>query len=97
MTSNAFQGMNIDVITSTVAPGLTQQAGAIREVIIGVERQITLSEENWKGPDSQQFANKWRSEYQNPLRQLAEELDNLAAAARSNAAAQQGVSSQLNA
>jgi len=97
MTSNAFHGMNIDVITSQVAPGLTQQAGAIREVITGVERQIALSEENWKGPDSQQFANKWRSEYQNPLRQLAEELDSLAAAARSNAAAQQGVSSQLNA
>lgn len=95
MTSNAFHGMNIEVITGQVAPGLTTQAGQIRDVISAVEHLVTQALENWRGPDSQQFAEKWHQEYRTPLSQLQSDLETLANLARQNASKQEVTSSGL--
>lgn len=90
-----FIGMNVESITATVVPGLKTQSEAVRTVIGEVERIIGVVQNDWRGDDSRMFIEKWQSEYRSPLQRLAEELNNLASIANSNAEAQRQQSSTL--
>lgn len=93
--ANITSGMNVEVITGKVVPGLKRQADELDRAANDIERLVREAEENWKGNDSKQFAAKWNGGYKGQLKKLVEEIRTFADTARKNAEAQRSTSSTL--
>ena len=69
--SSISHGMNVDVITGQVVPGLNREAQDIERTVTDVDRLLQQVEANWKGNDARQFQQKWTGQYRNQLKRLA--------------------------
>ncbi len=61
-------GMNVDVITGQVVPGLNREAQEVERTVADVDRLLQQVEANWKGTDAKQFQSKWTGQYRNQLK-----------------------------
>ena len=93
--ANITSGMNVEVITGKIVPGLQREAQEIERTVNDVDRLGRETAENWKGSDAKQFEQKWYGEYKNQLKKLAQELKQLSETARKNADRQRDTSSTL--
>ena len=93
--ANITSGMNVDVITGKIVPGLKREADEIERTVNDVDRLVRETAENWKGSDAKQFEQKWNGEYKNQLKKLAQELKQLSETARKNADRQRDTSASL--
>lgn len=80
-----------------VARELKARSTALRTVCTDVDGLVAMAGRIWKGPDSSQFADKWRNSTRRLLQDLANQLDELAKTAVRNADAQEQVSNTLGA
>ncbi len=93
--ANITSGMNAEVISGKIVPGLNREAQEIERTIVDVDRLVRETSENWKGSDAKQFEQKWNSEFKNQLKKLGQELKQLADTARKNADRQRDTSASL--
>lgn len=93
--ANITSGMNVEVISGTIVPGLNREAQEIERTIADVDRLVRETSENWKGSDAKQFEQKWNSEFKYQLKKLGQELKQLADTARKNADRQRDTSASL--
>lgn len=93
--ANITSGMNAEVISGKIVPGLNREAQEIERTIADVDRLVRETSENWKGSDAKQFEQKWNSKFKNQLKKLGQELKQLADTARKNADRQRDTSASL--
>jgi WXG100 family type VII secretion target len=80
----SMDGMNVEAVRE-IARGLKVQATTLRAVLKRVDSLVNNIENEWKGPDAQQFCSWWRTQCRPMLVQLIDRLDGLGQSAANNA------------
>lgn len=90
----AMVGMNPDVV-KTQAKVLEDQADQIKRITSRIDGLVGELKSAWEGPDSQQFANRWNSDYKAQLAQAERLLREKGQSALTQAKQQMQTSQQL--
>lgn len=89
----AWLGMNLDTVKGEL-PKWVQLKEDLNNVITSVNTQVNEADQNWNGPDSEQFVSEWESNHRPNLERIVGLLEALEQQLNRDIAGQESASNE---